>query len=207
MATKPRKKGIGKWVARTMEIYQPGAPGQTVEAIGIYNTETKDFKIVETIGESFDDFLDENPDEDRDDLLETYQREAEDWASNHNSNGWLQGSGTSSHLRNLSTPVAPQRNLADPITKHVSTICLDEDGLASRMWVNKLQDELPIGPNCKYQFVVCVRPPLRRGNSLCLDLRTKPQASGISAQSLSGEFNGHQPLDGLAPADSIGRDL
>ena len=87
MATEPRKKGIGKWIATTMFIEQPGAPDQTVEAIGIYNTETEVFKIVETIGESFDDFLDENPDEDRDELLASYQREAEDWARTHNNSG------------------------------------------------------------------------------------------------------------------------
>lgn len=87
MATERRKKGVGKWVARTMDIDRPGAPHETIEAIGIYNTETKEFKIVETLGESFADFIEENPDEDPDELLAIYQEEAKNWARTHNVNG------------------------------------------------------------------------------------------------------------------------
>lgn len=88
MATARSKKGVGKWVARTMEIDRPGSTGKTVEAVGIYNTETKQFKIVETLGESFDDYIEENPDEDPDELIATYEREAEEWARTHNAEGF-----------------------------------------------------------------------------------------------------------------------
>lgn len=85
---KKKKDGIGKWVATTMEVDVPGAPGETVMAVGIYNTETEEFKIVETLGHAFEEYLEENPDESSDDLIEAYEREAAEWASTHNSKGF-----------------------------------------------------------------------------------------------------------------------
>lgn len=80
--------GAGCWVARRMDVHWPGhAPGVTVEAIGVYNTETGEFKGEEYVGEAMDIFMAANPREDRDALEAIYWREAEDSASSLNSRG------------------------------------------------------------------------------------------------------------------------
>jgi hypothetical protein len=72
-----------------MDIQWPGkADGEMVEAIGIYNTVTAEFKLHECVGEAMDSFIEDNPDEDADELEAIYWREAEDWARKHNANGW-----------------------------------------------------------------------------------------------------------------------
>ena len=81
------KSGRGCWVARQMdvEVDWPSREGRPAEVIGIYNTETKEFKWHEAVGDILESHCEDNPDDDYDELYEIYMREAEDWARTHNS--------------------------------------------------------------------------------------------------------------------------
>ena len=83
------KPGRGCWVAREMEVEVdwPSRKDRPVEVIGIYNTETKEFKWHESVGDILESHCDDNPDDDYDELYATYMREAEDWARTHNVEG------------------------------------------------------------------------------------------------------------------------
>lgn len=82
------EEGAGCWKACRMDVHWPGHdPDVMVEAIGIYNTVTGEFKAHEHVGESMDIFMAENPDEDQDELEAIYLQEAEQWARTHNSHG------------------------------------------------------------------------------------------------------------------------
>lgn len=84
--TEPKKNAPGHWIARRMGVQWPGrAPGVEVEAIGVYHTGTEKFMAQEYVGESMDEWMEDNPDEDRDELESIYMREAEDWARSLNS--------------------------------------------------------------------------------------------------------------------------
>lgn len=79
---KPKREvGAGCWEARRMDVHWPGRPpGVMVEAIGIYNTVTREFEPQEYVGEAMDIFMDKHPHENRDELEGFYWREAEDSA-------------------------------------------------------------------------------------------------------------------------------
>lgn len=83
------KAGIGCWVAREMEIEVdwPARKGKPADVIGIYNTETKEFKWHEGVGDILEGHCEDNPDDDDDELYAIYMREAEEWAAMHNREG------------------------------------------------------------------------------------------------------------------------
>lgn len=69
-----------------MDVQWPGhAPGVEVEAIGVYHTGTEEFIAREYVGQSMDEWMEDNPDEDRDELEDIYWRESENYARSLNS--------------------------------------------------------------------------------------------------------------------------
>lgn len=84
---KKKAKGAGSWVAQAMDIERPGQPSEMIEAIGIYNTVTKQFKLVELPGEELEEYCEENEDQDADELMALHEQEAENWARLHNADG------------------------------------------------------------------------------------------------------------------------
>lgn len=74
------------WEATIQDIYRGD---EAIEAIGIYNTETEEFKIVEVLGRDLDEFVRNEEAEtgeefDVDELMAIYWQEARDWAEVHN---------------------------------------------------------------------------------------------------------------------------
>lgn len=74
----------GCWTVRRKEIERPGMPDEMVEAIGIYNDETAEFKLYECVGQVLDEFVEDNPEQSAEELEEIYWSEAESWAHAHN---------------------------------------------------------------------------------------------------------------------------